>query len=414
MEPSRVLTSRYFSLVAAVILLACCTPATPSATPEPGETPVQATDTPQVIFIEPSPTPTMPAPVIADVPFSGVWLFETQEHGLTMIDLENGRPIVTYDEMWSIGGDLIKAGQGRVYFFGGSDIGLVEILMDGKLRPTKVDISGMIHPSFACLTPDASRLLWYRPPEDWSLGLFEILESDLADGSTTPLVTLQAPADLQEWISMGAVYPNLAFLSPDERYLYYGWHIEGGGMIYVSGSLFSLSRLDFETGASQTLVPLTDEVYGKIDAALSADGITLAYLRPNGTTWDLVVRDTASGNEVVYDLPAETVGAGRLFFSPDGAELALTVAQMDVQILYNEVLIFDLDSGQRRSIYMGFEDDEAQPLLETRAWTQDDWIVLGEGYKMTGAGTWIVAPDGSGSMRVSELEFLAVVGEGWE
>ncbi len=409
MKASRVLSCCYFLFVVSVILIACSTPITTPSITEPSDTPVRSTDTPGEISSEPSDTPTIPAPLVADVPFSGFWLFETQERGFSMIDLENGQPIVTHDEMRTIDGDMIKVGQGRVYYFGGRDVGLVEILTDGQLRSTNVETSGMIHPTFACLTPDASRLLWYRPPEDWSAGEFVILESDLADGSTTPLVTLQAPADLQEWISMGVVYPNLGFLSPDERYLYYGWHIEGGGMIYVSGSLFSLSRLDLITEASQTIVPLADEVYGKIDAALSDDGRSLAYLRPNGMTWDLVVRDTISEHEVVHNLPAETAGAGRLFFSPEGDELALTVAQMDVQILYNEVFIFDLDSSQRRSIYMGFENDEVQPLLETRAWTQDDWIVLREGYKITGAGTWIVRPDGSGLMRVSELEFLAVV-----
>jgi hypothetical protein len=346
-----------------------------------------------------------------DVTLSGVWLFENESGGLTFIDIESGQAVVTHDELSSLGGDWIKVQQGRIYYFGGKDIGLVEILMDGELRETGVDISRIIHPAFACLTPDGTRLIWFRYPEDWSLGEFEILESDLEDGSTTPLVTLQAPAELQEMVSMGGVYPNLGFLSPDERYLYYGWHFEGGGMEYVSGSLFSLSRVDLEKLQTRTFVPLTEEIYGKIDAAISADGRTLAYLRPKDMTWDLVVQDVALGNEVVYSLPAETVGAGRLFFSPDGSELALTAAQRDNQILYTEVLVFDLDSGQRRSIYMGFEDDEVKPFLETRAWTQEGWIVLGEGYRMTGAGTWIVRPDGSGLMRVSEMEFLAEIGK---
>jgi len=345
-----------------------------------------------------------------DITLSGIWLFESEAGGLKLVDMESGQAVVALDELSAFGGDRIKVQQGRVYYFGGTDVGLVEVLMDGQMRETGIDTSRIIHPNFACLTPDGTRMIWYRYPEDWSLGEFEILESNLDDGSTTPLVTLQAPAELQEMVSMGGVYPNLAFLSPDERYLYYGWHFEGGGLIYVSGSLFSLSRVDLETFLTHTYVPLTEEIYGKIDAALSADGRTLAYLRPKDMTWDLVVQDTTSGNEVVYRLPAETVGAGRFFFSPDGSELALTVAQRDNQILYTEVLVFDLGSGQRRSIYMGFEDDNVKPFLETRAWTQEGWIVLGEGYRITGAGTWIIRPDGSGLMCVSESEFLAEVG----
>ncbi len=344
-----------------------------------------------------------------DISLSGVWLFETEERSLVLFDMGSGQPVVTHDEMWPARGDFIKVKDGRVYLFGAMDYGLVEVLMDGEIRDTGVDLDGLIHPVFACLTGNGTRLIWYHAPEDWSLGRIEVLESNLMEGSTTPLVTLHGSEEVLDMFEQGFVYPNLGFISPDDKFLYYGWHIEGAAMEYVTGSLFSLSRLDLETGVSQTIVPLTDEIYGKIDAALSADGRKLAYLRPKGMTWDLVVREVASGREAVYSLPAETVGAGRLFFSPEGDELALTVAQMDVQILYNEVLVFNLASGQRRSIYMSFEDDALQPFIETRAWTQDDWIVLGEGYRATGAGTWIVRPDGSGLMRISELEFLAVV-----
>ena len=122
---------------------------------------------------------------------------------------------------------------------------------------------------------------------------------------------------------LGYVYPAVYQWSQDSRYLYYTNKIAVDGCaVFLNAT--DLYRFDVQTGDNIELLP--SGLTGNL--ALSPDETSLAYTSFNGQSIVVTVRDIATGNEqsvVVADTGPDGQ-SGNIVWSPDGAQLLLTVA----------------------------------------------------------------------------------------
>jgi Tol biopolymer transport system component len=119
---------------------------------------------------------------------------------------------------------------------------------------------------------------------------------------------------------LGYTTPRPFHWSKDGRYLYFtNLAVPDGCAVFTNGS--DLYRADLTTGQVAEIVP--PWVWW---VALSPDEQRVAYLRWNGQTLELVVREMATGDERKIGLEARYTQAGNILWSPDGQALMLTLA----------------------------------------------------------------------------------------
>jgi hypothetical protein len=352
-------------------------------------------------------TPDAALSPLAAVQGAGEWIVQTEEN-LVFLDPSGIKPGFVLQRLYAPLVDFFLVRDGNVYSLtdtGDGSLSFYQVYPKERWYPnldTRRDLEGSprIAPIF---TTDGGSLVWSRADEGGTMTRVVFITS-LETGESREVWRTELPPE----VGGHALLP--LYFDETQGRLVYALHTFYSGMTPTQvASLYLADTAANEITPLWSLEPAG--MYAGVSAAVSTDGMTLAYLtwgEPEADftlPWTLHLRDLSIGNETTHSLTETWENAEVHLFAPNGISLALTVSRRtDNGDYQTEMLVFDLQNQTWNSIYTA--DYEAKPYLNTRAWSDSDWLIL------TGDAdnsTWVMRPDGESLTQITPLEWVGML-----
>lgn len=196
------------------------------------------------------------------------------------------------------------------------------------------------------------------------------------------MLTVSHTSGSPEWVlvdawheaGLGASFSAAAQWSQDGLYFYFSNQVIPDGCTLFGPRGVDLYRLTLATGEVQVILP--GNYFG---LSLSPDAGLVAAIQQ--VTREFIIHDLGTGKEIVVDLdPVVDYAAGDMVWSPEGDQLALTLAiqpcngdfaEPGLFAASSSILVVDTQTG---GVHTLIEQDDRK--LETIAWDEPDWITL--------------------------------------
>lgn len=196
------------------------------------------------------------------------------------------------------------------------------------------------------------------------------------------MVTVFQTGGSNKWVLVDAWYASglgASFLSPmqwsqDGQYFYFSNQVTPDGCVLFSPRSMDLYRLTLATGEVQVVLP--GSYFGLF---LSPDARLVAGFKQ--MTREFVIRDLDTGKEIAVDLdPGTDYHAGAIVWSPEGDQLALTLAiqpcsgdftGMGLFTASSSIVLVDTSTGAVQTL---IEKDDRK--FETVSWDDPESITL--------------------------------------
>jgi hypothetical protein len=196
------------------------------------------------------------------------------------------------------------------------------------------------------------------------------------------ILTVSRSGGSPEWVlvdawhmsGLGAAFPAPVRWSQDGQYFYFSNQVTPDGCALFGSRSVDLYKLELATGEVQVL--LSGNYFG---LSLSPNERLVAAIKQ--VTREFTILDLDTGEEIAVDIdPGVDYAAGAVVWSPQGDQLALTLAIQPCNGDYAEpglfavsssIMLVDAQSGEAQTL---IEDDDRK--FETVAWDDLDWITL--------------------------------------